>query len=182
MIRHHCPDCHGQAYLLRRVSRKIDIPPGVDSGNRLRISGEGEPNPNGGPPGDCYCIIHVKEHPLFHRDGRDLICQVPISYSQATLGARIKVPTLNGTEHVDVPAGTQPGDVFTLRGQGMPDLRHRGRGDLHVQVTVDVPKRLSQRHEQLLRELAEIENSEVSPKRKTFFEKIKDMFHAEDNP
>ena len=153
----------------------------MDNGTRLRLSGEGEPSPAGGPPGDCYCIIRVKEHPLFHRDGRDLICQVPISYSQATLGARISVPTLNGAEHVDVPAGTQPGEVFTLRGRGMPDVRYRGRGDLHVQVTVEVPKRLSERHEKLLRELAEIENSEVSPKRKTFFEKIKDLFHAEEN-
>ena len=88
--------CRGQGYLLRRVSRKIEIPPGVDTGTRLRISGEGEPSPSGGPPGDCYCMIRVKEHPLFHRDGRDLICQVPISYSQAALGAQIKVPTLNG--------------------------------------------------------------------------------------
>jgi molecular chaperone DnaJ len=181
VVREHCPGCRGQGYLLRRVGRKIDIPPGVDNGTRLRISGEGEPSPAGGPPGDCYCIIRVKEHSLFHRDGRDLICQVPISYCQATLGARIKVPTLNGTEQIEVAAGTQPGEVITLRGRGMPDVRYRGRGDLHVQLTVDVPKRLSERHEKLLRELAEIEKSEVSPKRKTFFEKIKDLFHAEES-
>ena len=143
----------------RHVSRKIDIPAGVDTGTRLRLSGEGEPSPSGGPPGDCYCVIRVKEHPLFHREGRDLVCQVPISYSQAALGAAIKVPTLNGAEQVDVPPGTQPGEVFTLRGRGMPDVRYRGRGDLHVQITVEVPKRLSERHEQLLRELAEIENT-----------------------
>ena len=126
-------------------------------------------------------MIHVKEHSLFHRDGRDLICHVPISYSQATLGRGSRSPRSTAQEHVDVPAGTQPGEVFTLRGRGMPDVRYRGRGDLHVQVTVEVPKRLSERHEQLLRELAEIEKSEVSPKRKTFFEKIKDLFHAEEN-
>jgi len=181
VVREHCPGCRGQGYLLRRASRKIDIPPGVDNGTRLRIGGEGEPNPSGGPPGDCICMVRVKEHPLFHRDGRDLICQVPISYSQATLGARIGVPTLNGPEQVDVPAGTQPGEVFTLRGRGMPDVRYRGRGDLHVQITVEVPKRLSERHEELLRELAEIENAEVSSKRKTFFEKIKELFHTEEN-
>jgi molecular chaperone DnaJ len=181
VVREHCPGCRGQGFVLRRVSRKIEIPPGVDNGTRLRISGEGEPSPAGGPNGDCYCLIQVKEHSLFHRDGRDLVCQVPISYSQAALGARIKVPTLNGAEHVDVPAGTQPGEVFTLRGRGMPDVRYRGRGDLHVQVTVEVPKRLSERHEQLLRDLAEIESSEVSPKRKSFFEKIKDLFHAEES-
>ena len=181
VVREHCPGCRGQGYLLRRASRKIDIPPGVDNGTRLRIGGEGEPNPSGGPPGDCICMVRVKEHPLFHRDGRDLICQVPISYSQATLGARIGVPTLNGPEQVDVPAGTQPGEVFTLRGRGMPDVRYRGRGDLHVQITVEVPKRLSERHDELLRELAEIENAEVSSKRKTFFEKIKELFHTEEN-
>jgi molecular chaperone DnaJ len=181
VIREHCTGCRGQGYVLRRVGRKIEIPPGVDNATRLRLSGEGEPSPAGGPPGDCYCIIRVKEHPLFHRDGRDLICQVPISYSQATLGARIGVPTLKGAEEVEGPAGTQPGDVITLRGRGMPDVRYRGRGDLHVQFTVEVPKRLSERHEKLLRELAEIENSEVSPKRKTFFEKIKDLFHAEES-
>jgi molecular chaperone DnaJ len=180
VVREHCPGCRGQGYVVRRIGRKIDIPPGVDNGTRLRIAGEGEPNPTGGPPGDCYCIIRVKEHPLFHRDGRDLVCQVPISYCQATLGARISVPTLNGAEPLDVPAGTQPGEVFTLRGRGMPDVRYRGRGDLHVQITVEVPKRLSERHDKLLRELAEIENAEVSPKRKTFFDKIKDLFHAEE--
>ncbi len=181
VVREHCPACRGQGYLLRRVTRKIEIPPGVDTGTRLRLSGEGEPHPSGGQHGDCYCVIRVKEHPLFHREGRDLVCQVPISYSQSALGARIKVPTLNGAEHVDIPAGTQPGEVITLRGRGMPDVRYRGRGDLHVQLTVEVPKRLSERHEKLLRELAEIENSEVSPKRKTFFDKIKDLFHAEES-
>ena len=181
VIREVCASCRGNGFLPRKVSRKVDIPPGVDNGTQLRLSSEGEPSPSGGPPGDCYCVIHVKEHPLFHRDGRDLVCQVPITYAQATLGAPIKVPTLNGQEQVDVPPGTQPGEVFTLKGRGMPDVRYRGRGDLHVQITVEVPKRLSDRHEQLLRELAEIENAHVSPKRKTFFNKIKDLFHAEES-
>jgi molecular chaperone DnaJ len=186
VIRETCPACRGNGYVPRRVTRKVEIPAGVDNGTQLRLSGEGEPSTSGGPPGDCYCVIRVKEHPLFHRDGRDLVCHVPITYSQASLGASIKVPTLNGPEHVDVPPGTQPGDVFTLRGRGMPDVptfspSRRGRGDLHVQITVEVPKRLSDRHEQLLRELAEIENTEVSPKRKSFFEKIKNLFHAEES-
>jgi molecular chaperone DnaJ len=181
VIREPCPSCRGNGYVPRQVNRKVEIPPGVDNGTQLRLSGEGEPSPSGGPPGDCYCVVHVKEHPLFHREGRDLVCQVPITYSQASLGAPIKVPTLNGPEVVDVPPGTQPGEVFTLRGRGMPDVRYRGRGDLHVQIAVEVPKRLSDRHEQLLRELAEIENANVSPKRKTFFEKIKNLFHVEDS-
>ena len=182
VIREVCPSCRGNGYVPRRVSRKVEIPPGVDNGTQLRLSGEGEPSTSGGPPGDCYCAIHVKEHPLFRRDGRDLVCQVPITYTQATLGAPIKVPTLNGPEQVDVPPGTQPGEVFTLRGRGMPDVRYHGRGDLHVQIMVEVPRRLSDRHEQLLRELAEIENADVSPKRKSFFEKIKNLFHVEETP
>ena len=151
VIRTPCPACRGSAYVLRRVTRKVDIPAGVDNGSQLRLHGEGEPSASGGPAGDCYCVIHVAEHALFHREGRDLVCQVPITYAQATLGAPLEVPTLDGPETVEVPAGTQPGEVFTLRGRGMPDPRRRGRGDLHVQVTVDVPKRISQRHEQLLR-------------------------------
>ena len=169
MIREACPSCRGNGYVPRHVSRKIEIPPGVDSGTQLRLSGEGEPSTSGGPPGDCYCVIHVKEHPLFHREDRDLVCQVPISYSQAALGSSIKVPTLNGPEEINVPAGTQPGEVFTLRGRGMPNVRSRGRGDLHVQIAVEVPKRLSDRHEQLLRELAEIENAERLAPEKDFF-------------
>ena len=180
VIREACPSCRGHGYVRRHVSRRVPIPPGVDNGTQVRISGEGEPSPHGGPPGDCYCVIHVKEHSLFHREGRDLVCQVPIGYSQATLGASIRVPTLNGTEEIEVPPGTQPGHVITLHGRGMPDVRYHGRGDLHVQITVEVPKRLSDRHEQLLRELAEIENTEVLPKRKSFFEKIKDLFHSEE--
>ena len=153
----------------RRVNRKVEVPPGVDNGTHFGSAARASPAPRGGPPGDCYCTIHVKEHPLFHREGRDLVCQVPISYSQAALGSSIRVPTLNGRESLDVPAGTQPGEVFTLRGRGMPDVRYRSRGDLHVQITVEVPKRLSERHEQLLRELAEIENTEVSSKTEEFF-------------
>ena len=178
VIREACPNCHGNAYILGRVSRKVDIPPGVDNETQLRLNGEGEPSASGGPPGDCYCVIRVSEHPLFHRDGRDLVCLIPISYSQAALGATIEVPTLAGRESLEVPAGSQPGDIFTLRGRGMPDLRHRGKGDLHVQLTVEVPKKLSERHEQVLRELAEIENTDVSPKRQNFFEKIKNYFQT----
>lgn len=179
VIREPCPACRGAGFVPRRVTRKLDIPPGVDNGTQLRLNGEGEPSPSGGPPGDCYCVIHVEEHPLFHREQRDLVCQVPIAYSQAALGAKIEVPTLDGAEPLTVPPGTQTGEVFTLRGRGMPDVRRRGRGDLHVQVTVEVPKKLSPRHEELLRELAEIENTDVTPRRQSFFDKIKKYFQTE---
>ena len=180
VVREPCPTCHGKRFVPHRLSRQVEIPAGVDDGTHLRLNGEGEPSESGGPPGDCYCVLRVKEHPLFHREGRDLVCHVPITYTQAALGASIEVPTLDGPESVVVPSGTQPGSVFTLRGRGMPDLRRRGRGDLHVQVAVEVPKRLSERHEEILRELAEIENANVSPKRKSFFEKIKEYFQGEE--
>ena len=121
VIREACRACRGTGYVQKKVTRKVDIPAGVDDGNRLRLSGEGEPSPDGGPPGDCYCFIHVTEHPLFQRRGQDLLCEVPISYSQAALGATIEVPTLDGRESLAIPAGTQNGDVFTLKGRGMPD-------------------------------------------------------------
>jgi molecular chaperone DnaJ len=116
----------------------------------------------------------VTEHSLFQRKGQDLVCQVPISYPQAALGATIEVPTLDGREDLKIPAGTQNGDVFTLKNRGMPDPRYRGRGDLHVQIYVEVPKTLTPEHETLLRQLAEVENANVMPKRKSFFEKLKE--------
>jgi molecular chaperone DnaJ len=180
VIRQRCSSCHGSGYLPGRVTRKIDIPPGVDTGTQMRLHGEGEPSGSGGPPGDCYCVIHVSEHALFRREGQHLICQVPIAYPQAALGAVIEVPTLDGREELTIPAGTQPGEVFTLRGRGMPDPRHRGRGDLLVQVSIEVPKKLAERHEQVLRELAEIENTHVTPKRKSFVDKLKEYFQSEE--
>jgi molecular chaperone DnaJ len=176
VIRQPCPSCRGAGLVKRRITRKLEIPAGVDSGNQVRLNGEGEPSPNGGLRGDCYCEIRVTAHPLFEREGRDLMCDVPISFSQAALGATLEVPTLAGPEPLEIPAGTQSGDVLTLRGRGMPDLRRRGRGDLHVRVFVEVPKKVVGRYEELLRELAELENTHVSPKRKSFFDKIKELF------
>ncbi len=178
VIRHACADCRGSGYVPAKVTREIKIPPGVDSQSRLRIPGEGEPGPNGGPRGDCYCFISVRQHPLFQRDGRHLICQVPISYSQAALGTQISVPTLDGCEELEIPRGTQSGEIFRLKGRGMPDPRHRTRGDLVVQVFIEVPKRLSADHERILRELADVENSNVSPERKSFFAKLKEYFQT----
>jgi len=178
VIREPCGECHGSGFVLMSVTREVKIPPGVDSQTRLRLPGEGEPSPDGGPRGDCYCIIAVQPDPLFQRDGRHLICQVPISYPQAALGATIKVPTLDGCEEIEIPRGTQTGDLFRLKGRGMPDMRHHGRGDLVVHVFIDVPKRLSPEHERILRELAEVENSNVTPQRKSFFNKLKEYFQS----
>lgn len=176
-----CTGCRGEGYLRKRVKREVTIPPGVDNDVRLRLTGEGDPDPHGGPRGDCYCFLHVKDHPLFRRDGRNLICQIPITYTQAALGAAIEVPTIEGKEELEVPAGTATGEVFRLRGRGMPDPHARGKGDLLVQVHVEVPKSLTPRQEELLRELAEEERTNVTPHRKSFFEKLRDYFVPEDS-
>ncbi|HYW80389.1 MAG TPA: molecular chaperone DnaJ [Thermoguttaceae bacterium] len=174
-----CLDCNGAGYVPHKVTRKVSIPAGVDDQTQLRLTGEGEPSPAGGPPGDCYVVIRVTEHPLFQRQGQHIICQVPISYSQAALGATIEVPTLDGREEVDVPAGTQTGELVKLSGRGMPSPRYRTRGDLVVQFFIEVPKKLDAEHERLLRELAEVENSQVSPQRKSFFKQLKEYFQAD---
>ena len=178
VIRERCTTCGGEGYVRKRVMREVQIPAGVDSQTRLRLTGEGEPSPQGGPPGDCYCFISVAEHPLFHRDGPHLICEVPISYSQAALGATIEVPTLDGREELQIPPGTQTGDIFKLRGRGMPDTHRRGRGDLIVQVHIEVPKKLTAEHERILRELAEVEKTHVTPERKSFFSKLMEYFQS----
>ena len=179
VIRDPCPECRGGGYVVEQVTRKVVIPAGVDNQTQVRIAGEGEPSPSGGPPGDCYCFISVTEHPLFERNGQHLICQVPVSYSQAALGATLEVPTLDGRDEFKVPAGTQNGEVFRLKGHGMPDPRHRGKGDLLIQVHVEVPKKLDSEHEKLLRRLAEMEQRHVTPQRKNFFKRLGEYFHAE---
>jgi molecular chaperone DnaJ len=171
-----CEDCGGAGYVARRVTKPIPIPAGVDDGTRLRIRGEGEPSPDGGPPGDCYCFIRVREHKIFQRDGRHLILHLPISYTQAALGATIEVPTLEGREELKIAAGTQSGEVFQIQGKGMPDPHGGRRGNLVVQVAIDVPKKLDSRQEELLRELAEMEHANVTPHRKSFLEKLRDYF------
>lgn len=171
-----CDACGGAGYVAGRVKRPIAIPPGVEDGMRLKVRGEGEPSPDGGPPGDCYCFIRVREHHIFQRDGRMLIVHLPISYTQAALGAQIEVPTLEGRHELTIPPGTQSGEVFQIKGFGMPDPHGGRRGDLVVQVAIDVPKKLDRRQEELLRELAELEHANVTPHRKSFLEKLRDYF------
>ncbi len=180
VVKDPCTSCKGTGFVAANVSREVRIPPGVDDQTRLRLQGEGEPSPDGGPPGDCYCVILVTKHPLFERDGQHLICQVPVSYSQAALGATLEIPTLETREELKIPAGTHSGDVFKLPGHGMPDPRYRGRGDMLVQVQIEVPKKLTAEHEDILRKLAEFERANVTPKRKSFFEKLKECFVPEE--
>ena len=176
IVKDPCTKCRASGFVRNRVKREVQIPAGIDDQMRVRLPGEGEPSPNGGPRGDCYCFIKVKEHSLFQREGQHLVVRMPISYSQAALGAKVEVPTLDGPQELKVPAGTQSGEVFKLRGRGMPSPRGRGVGDLLVQVNIEVPKALSPRQEELLRQLAEQEHVDVSPHRKSFFEKVREYF------
>lgn len=176
VVRDPCPACRGSGFVREKVRHEVAIPPGVDEHTRLRLAGQGEPSPEGGPPGDCYVFIAIVDHPLFRRDGEHLLCQVPIAYSQAALGAVIEVPTLDGPRELTIPAGTQVGDVFRMSGLGMPHRGHRGRGDLLVQIAIEVPTRVTGEHEQVLRRLAELEHTHVTPRRKSFFEKLKECF------
>ncbi|MFM8578431.1 MAG: molecular chaperone DnaJ [Planctomycetaceae bacterium] len=178
IVRDRCRACSGEGVKLEQVERRVTIPAGVDADVRVRLAGEGEPGAAGGPPGDCYCVIEIEEHPLLSRQGRDLVCEVPITFSQAALGASIEVATLEGPRAVEMPRGTQHGDILRLRGLGMPDVRGRGMGDLLVHVHIDVPKTLSPKAESLLRELAIEEHAAVTPRRKSFFERLGDYFQG----
>jgi molecular chaperone DnaJ len=171
-----CTDCRGRGYLQERAKLDVTIPAGVDNGMRVHLTGYGEPSPDGGPPGDCYCFVAVRKHKIFEHEGNHLILRMPISYSQAALGAAIEVPTLAGRHELKIPPGTQSGDVFRVRGRGMPDPRGGSAGDLHVQTYIEVPKKMTARQEKLLRELAVVEQSEVSPHRKSFLERLKEYF------
>jgi len=174
-----CNDCGGNGLTAEKVELEVSIPAGVDNGMQVRLAGEGEPSHYGGATGDCYCIIHVREHSLFGREGMHLLLEMPVTYTQAALGANIDVPTLEGMAELAVPSGTQSGHVFRMRGLGIPEPRGGGPGELIIRIHVEVPKKLDQREEALLRELAELEHTNVSPQRKSFLDKLKRYFTAQ---
>lgn len=181
VIEKPCPTCRGAGSVRKTRSIKVKVPPGVDNGSRLRLAGEGEAGTRGGPPGDLYVYIHVKQHKLFRREGDDLICEIPLSFVQAALGDEIDVPTLEGKEKLKIPEGTQPGTVFRIRGKGIPHLNGFGRGDQHVRIKVMIPGKLSEKQKELLREFARLDNGESVQGKgqagdKSFFEKMKDAF------
>jgi len=174
-----CSGCRGTGRVLTPVNLKVDIPPGVESGMLLQVRGQGEPGDPGAPRGNLRIQVLVRKHTFFERNRNDLFCQVPISFAQAVLGGDIEVPTLDGPDRLHVPRGTQSGDVLRLKGRGMPDIGGRGRGDELVEVVLETPRTLSARQEELFRELAELDHEDVSPKRKSFFEKLRDYFTEE---
>ena len=185
-----CPQCHGAGKVVekpckecRGVGRKdrtskikLKIPAGVDAGARLRSSGNGEAGLRGGPAGDLYVVLHLKPHEIFQRDGDDLLCEVPVSFVQAALGAEIQVPTLGEKATIKVPAGTQPGTMFRLRGKGVKNVQGYGHGDLHVRITVEVPTHLTSAQKAKLEDFAESCDESVNPISKSFFEKAKSLF------
>jgi molecular chaperone DnaJ len=171
-----CKACQGTGRREQTSKIKLKIPAGVDNGARLRSVGNGEAGVRGGPPGDLYVVVHVKPHEIFRRDGDDLICEVPISFVQAALGAEIEVPTLTGTTRITIPPGTQSGTVFRVKGKGIKNLEGYGYGDLHVRVVVEVPTRLNAAQRAKLEEFAALCDESVNPMRQGFFAKAKNLF------
>lgn len=171
-----CKTCRGHGRRERTSKIKLRIPPGVDSGSRLRSAGNGEAGVLGGSPGDLYVVLHVKPHDMFQRDGDDLLCEVPVSFVQASLGAEIEVPTLNGKAAIKIPAGTQPGTMFRLKGKGIKNLQGYGHGDLHVRINVEVPSHLTAAQKAKLQEFSDLCNGHESPISRGFFEKAKKLF------
>jgi molecular chaperone DnaJ len=175
VIRDHCPGCGGTGRQLRKRVVTVKIPPGVHEGQAVRIVGEGEPGEPGSTAGDLHCYITIRAHPMFSRHSNDIVCQVPISFTQAALGGEIEVPTLTGSEKLTIPPGAQHGEVFKLKGKGLPDIRSYKSGDQIVQVMIEIPRKLNDRQRQLLREFASTEDATVMPQRKSFRDRLKDM-------
>ena len=174
VIKNPCNDCNGTGRVEREKQLEVKVPAGVETGSRLRVSGEGQPGTQGGPAGDLYVVIHVAEHEQFERQGSNLYEAVPITFAQAALGADLMVKTLDGEEKLKVPMGTQTGTVFRLRGKGMPALGGRGRGDLFVSVTLITPTTLTREQRRLLEQLAEVENKDLESK--GLVDKVRDIF------
>jgi molecular chaperone DnaJ len=177
VVREACAACRGQGRIERERTLEVGIPAGVESGTRLRMTGQGEPGVNGGPPGDLYVFLEVKEHPFFERRGADLYSTIPVSFPQAALGAKISIPTLKGEEELEIPEGTQSGQIFRVKGKGLPNP-HGGRGDMYVSVRVEVPSKLTREQRRLFEELGrtlKVQNKPVEHSA-TFFDKVKDIF------
>ena len=176
VITNPCRKCKGTARVPKKRIVNIKIPAGVHEGQGVRVADEGEPGRGGGPRGDLYCYVRIKPHEFLQRDGNNLVAAVPISSTQAALGATIDVPSLDGTKRLKIPPSTQYGSIFRIKGQGLPDVRTGRCGDQLVQITIETPTKLNAKQQQLLREFAKTENKSVYPQSKRFFEKLKKYF------
>ncbi len=180
VISESCGNCRGAGRTARDRKLTVKVPAGIDDGQVIRVSGEGEPGYNRGPAGDLHVLIRVKAHRLFERHGDDLLLRMPISFTQASLGAKVEVPTLEGPRDLTLHPGTQHGQTLTLTGEGMPNLRTRRRGDLVTQVLVEIPKKLTAEQEDLLRRFADTEDHHVLPQSRGFWDKIKTYLGSEE--
>ncbi|MCP5007648.1 MAG: molecular chaperone DnaJ [Planctomycetes bacterium] len=170
-----CNRCHGKGLYPKKSKIKVSVPAGIEDGTRLRITGQGESGERGAHPGDLYCDIHIRPHSIFKRQDNDIICEFPITFSQAALGCNIDAPTVGGKcVKVKVPAGTQSGDTLSVRGEGFINVRGYGKGNLLIHIVVETPTKLTPKQEELLREFSELEHKNVTPRRKSFFKKLKD--------
>jgi len=175
IIKNPCSDCKGEGKIRKKRTISVKVPPGVDTDTRLRMTGEGELGHHGGPPGDLYIFVTVQPHPFFIRRGKDIHCEMPITFGTAALGGEVEVPTLNGTEKMKVPSGTQSGHEFRIKGNGMPVIGGRSKGDQIVHVYIDVPKKLNAKQKELLEEFETISAENSS---KSFMDRFKDLFSS----
>lgn len=172
-IKNKCKTCKGRGYQSKPKKINVTIPAGVDSGSHLRLVGKGDEGPFGGPAGNLYVVINVEDHDFFERHGDDLVCELPINYSEAALGASLEIPTLKGKAKIDIPEGTQSHTVFRLKGKGVPHLHGSGKGDLYVKVTIKTPKKITKRHKELLTELAKLDGKKVEKTGKGLLKKLR---------
>jgi molecular chaperone DnaJ len=179
VIRKPCSVCNGHRRVARKAKLTIHVPPGIDDGQRLVLRGEGDPGDEGTHRGDLYCDIRVRAHEVFERRGDDIVCEAPISFTQAALGAEIEVPTLEGRTKIKIARGTQTGKVLRIPRQGVPNVNGHGRGDELVVIIVEVPKHLTAKQEELLREYAKTEDASVTPRKQSLFDKVKKAFDHE---
>jgi molecular chaperone DnaJ len=179
IIRDKCSTCHGAGKVKKQKKISVKIPAGVDDGQQLRVAGQGEPGVNGGPPGDLFVVFSIRTHEFFEREGDDIYCEMPITFSQAALGDEVEVPTLHGKVKLKVPAGTQTGTNFRLRGKGVPNVRGYGQGDQHVVIRVITPTKLSEKQKELLRDFAEESGEAVDEHENSFFDRVKRAFKGE---
>lgn len=178
-----CRTCSGRGMMMQQRRLNVRVPAGIQDGQSVRVRGEGEPSEDGGPRGDVYCRVHIKPHPFLQRHNNDLLLRLPVSFTQAALGADLEVPTLRGKAKLTIPRGTQYGQTFRMKGEGLPDLHSRRVGDQVVQLLIEVPRKLSKQQEKLLREFAETEELQVSPESKGIMDRIKDLLsgHSQDD-
>lgn len=173
VIESHCETCQGSGLERKTRRKKVSIPAGVDDGTRIRLAGEGQPGANNGPPGDLYLLVRVRPHKYFRRRDNDILLDLNINIAQATLGAEVQVPTVDGDVKLKIPSGTQPGKIIRMRGKGVPYLRSNSRGDQLVIVNVTIPKRLDEDERKLFEQLAQKMDSKVLPQEKGFLDRLK---------